>query len=504
MIEEEKPEDPEPEEYINPKGPTTPPSPTTAEWISHQITHMPYKPWCPICVKNAATNIPHRMTHHSRGVAMFSMDYMFMTQKPNEEDLMYPILVIKEKISNGVWALPVIRKGAYKSKIIKRVIEVINSVGSPKIIIKSDQEPAIVDLQKDVRKELWNEIIEITKQAKGIKEGKIKDDFIKPTGGEVILENSPVGESQSNGFIENGIREVQNQVRKFKNQLELNSASQLNSKSPILPWLIRYAAQTIHSFKIHRIDGRTSRQRIRSDPTIPEIPKFGERVMFKPAKTVSIQKDQSRWRTGIWLGFIDDTNEHIIGTCRGTLKCRAIRRFDASEQFSAVEIDEMRGSPWEPIPGRNTLRIPTNIEETGEVVNDEGEADGYAEEHKTEELFQPTIDVDQDESAINRNQPRESQNKPRELRIARDTGIGDSLPMGFRNVSITKDLVIKYGKTKGCAGCKYAAGEQSWFQGHSQHCRKRFLELSEEPGNEELKGKIDRALEKATRRYLDA
>ena len=112
--------------------------------------------------------------------------------------------------------------------------------------------------------------------------------------------------------------------------------------------------------------------------------------------------------------------------------------------------------------------------------------------------------MDQDESAINRNQPRESQNKPRELRIARDTGIGDSLPMGFRNVSITKDLVIKYGKTKGCAGCKYAAGEQSWFQGHSQHCRKRFLELSEEPGNEELKGKIDRALEKATRRYLDA
>ena len=75
--------------------------------------------------------------------------------------------------------------------------------------------------------------------------------------------------------------------------------------------------------------------------------------------------------------------------------------------------------------------------------------------------------------------------------------------MGFRNISITKDLVAQYGKTKGCAGCKYAAGEQSWFQGHNQHCRKRFLELSEEPGNAELKAKIDRALEKATRRYLD-
>ena len=44
-------------------------------------------------------------------------------------------------------------------------------------------------------------------------------------GGEVILENSPVGESQSNGFVENAIREVQNRVRKLKDQLERNSAS---------------------------------------------------------------------------------------------------------------------------------------------------------------------------------------------------------------------------------------------------------------------------------------
>ena len=123
----EDPDQPEPEEFLNPKGPTTPPSPTTAEWIQHQITHMPYKPWCPICVKNAAANNPHRTLHHSRGVAMFCMDYMFMTQKPSEEDLMYPTLVIKEKISNGVWALPGIRKGAYKSKSVKRVTEVIVS-----------------------------------------------------------------------------------------------------------------------------------------------------------------------------------------------------------------------------------------------------------------------------------------------------------------------------------------------------------------------------------------
>ena len=60
--------------------------------------------------------------------------------------------------------------------------------------------------KKEVRKEFWDEVLEITKQAKGMKEGTSRDDFMKPIGGEVILENSPVGESQSNGFIENGIR----------------------------------------------------------------------------------------------------------------------------------------------------------------------------------------------------------------------------------------------------------------------------------------------------------
>ena len=45
-------------------------------------------------------------------------------------------------------------------------------------------------------------------------------DNVKCTGGEVILESSPVGESQSNGYIENGIKELQSQIRKLKEQLE--------------------------------------------------------------------------------------------------------------------------------------------------------------------------------------------------------------------------------------------------------------------------------------------
>ena len=89
------------------------------------------------------------------------MDYMYMTSKPNESEIVHPILVMKARISGGVWSLPVTRKGPYLTNIVERVTKVINSIGAPKVVIKSDQEPAMKSMQLEIRKELWNEICRI-------------------------------------------------------------------------------------------------------------------------------------------------------------------------------------------------------------------------------------------------------------------------------------------------------------------------------------------------------
>ena len=39
-------------------------------------------------------------------------------------------------------------------------------------------------------------------------------------------------------------------------QLELNTTEKLTNESPIWPWLIQYAAQVIHTFKIHKEEQR--------------------------------------------------------------------------------------------------------------------------------------------------------------------------------------------------------------------------------------------------------
>ncbi len=66
---------------------------------------------------------------------MFGMDYMYMSSKPVGEEIAHPILIIKARISGGVWALPVTRKGPYLNNIVQRVSNIITAVGCPKVIL---------------------------------------------------------------------------------------------------------------------------------------------------------------------------------------------------------------------------------------------------------------------------------------------------------------------------------------------------------------------------------
>ena len=53
---------------------------------------------------------PHKLKHDARGVAQFCMDYMRMTKKPESAKVVHPILVLKETVTGGTWALATIRK----------------------------------------------------------------------------------------------------------------------------------------------------------------------------------------------------------------------------------------------------------------------------------------------------------------------------------------------------------------------------------------------------------
>ena len=99
------------------------------------------------------------------------------------------VLVSEDLATGGIRAHHVLAKGSGDPWIAGKIKDDIEEFGygGALVRIKSDQEPAIVDVQRAV----------IAKRGSA------------PT----ILVNSPVGDSQSNGRVENAIKKVRNMVK---------------------------------------------------------------------------------------------------------------------------------------------------------------------------------------------------------------------------------------------------------------------------------------------------
>ena len=121
-----------------------------------------------------------------------------MSKKPDNDQLMYPILVMKDRKSGGIWTIPTDRKGKSGLNVVPRVIEVLNGLGYHRIVLKTDQENAITDLQAEVRLLLHKEIAELQEQVKRNAGSRSSSSGDTPSNAkhvscETILENSPLG-----------------------------------------------------------------------------------------------------------------------------------------------------------------------------------------------------------------------------------------------------------------------------------------------------------------------
>ena len=74
---------------------------------------------------------------------------------------------------------------------------------------------------------------------------------------------------------------------------------------------------------------------------------FGESVFgLIPDHEVRAAKLTNRWISGCWWGRDTSSDEHLVGTKHGLLKCRSGRRKPPGEQWSRRETIEARGTKW--------------------------------------------------------------------------------------------------------------------------------------------------------------
>ena len=181
------------------------------------------------------------------------LDFFFAGEKGDPTAIM---IAIKDCRSKALHAYLLDSEEA-NHKVVSKIAQWIDSLGYKRVIIKSAREPAIVSVQDKVRAEAKTE---------------------------TVPENSPKGESQSNGQIESGIRELMGMIRTLKDDIETKTKEPMENNSPMLAWIVEAAGTMISRYRVGK-DCKTAYQRLKGKAPPNKVVAIGERVLCLPLKS---------------------------------------------------------------------------------------------------------------------------------------------------------------------------------------------------------------------------
>ena len=342
---EEKPEQAESaasgdEEEVQPRRVARDPGqPTKSEREEHNIDHWPFRQWCEDCVRARATGEQHRPGGAERKIPLISFDYLYLTRgqllrreelegdEAEQTDL--KVLVVKDSRTRAIFAHVVDKKGTDASGYaVTRLVEDIAWTGHVKVVLKADNERAIVKLLREALRAAKTEVKDLE---------------------QVGTEFPSAYDSKSNGDVENAIRNVQGLMRTMKFGLERRLNKQIPYGHALLSWLAEHVAWTL-TVRPKGDDGMTPYQRVKGTQFSKRMVEFGEKVLYKlPTKGPRHEaggKLAERWSYGFFLGYSRYSNDYILWSPEGAVKSRCLQRLVLERRWPewGLRIRHQRGS----------------------------------------------------------------------------------------------------------------------------------------------------------------
>ena len=216
----------EAEEDCAPRRTAPDPGQPTAEQIEeHRIDHLPYRCWCEHCVMGRGVGEPHKRGPEGC-VPVIAFDYLMITrsgvftrQQEAHGEIILKILVVEDTRSRYIGADVVSVKGVGADRYAaEKLRNDVLWLGYPKVLLKSDNEPAIVALLKET--------------LKGLKVDAMDAAPVHP----------PAYDSKANGSVENACRQVQGLLRTLKFCIESRIQRRIPCGHSIMAWLVRHTA----------------------------------------------------------------------------------------------------------------------------------------------------------------------------------------------------------------------------------------------------------------------
>jgi hypothetical protein len=292
--------------------------PNEEEVRDHYRFHIPYRNWCPICVKAKGRDMDHTTSGRDRTVSEYCLDYCF----PGDEfGFKLTILVGKERLTGNWMATAVPTKGASGKFGVDKVLEFLEELGDKdrRIIIKNDQEPSMKYLISDV--------------------------VAQREEGRTILEESPVKSSGSNGIVERGIQSMENQVRAIFLGLQERMGGKLDARERIVTFIPEYAAYLMNRLEKGK-DGKVGYERVKGKkPTVLGL-EFGEKVLYKVKPKEKMEKINARWEHGIFVGIRKRSNEIWIAIKDSVIAVRSVKRLPVERRWNVENLEWVNRVPW--------------------------------------------------------------------------------------------------------------------------------------------------------------
>ena len=234
-------------------------------------------------MKGRGTGIQHRRTDEERRVPVFGFDYLLGTRDAAEDqESQIKILVAKCQFTKCTFAHVVPQKGMDPDLYaVKRLTRDILWLGHNKIILKSDNERAIISVLRNTIKALRIENIENTQEV-----------------------HPAVYDSSSNASTESTCKQVAGMIRTLKSCLEDRIKMRIPTSHSVFAWLVEHAAWMLTTRTTHS-DGITAYKRLRGRNFPTRLLAFGEKCLYKinqkqPKRSMD-GKMSPRWKEGVFL-----------------------------------------------------------------------------------------------------------------------------------------------------------------------------------------------------------
>ena len=211
------------------RGLRQPQQPTPQQIAEHNLTHLPYRNWCPICVQGKGRQDNYKKQQSRQPVIQVDFAYI----KSQQDSKTIPVLTAVDVTTQLCMAVMVPDKPSMMDYMANSLQAFIFECGRTQGILQSDNEDRLNALLKATAAKV----------------------------GSMTVRHAPSYSSNSQGSVERLYRTLLGQVRVVKAQVESNYSMTMFTKQCLLPWIVRHAAWTVNRYNVIHSGGYTSFER---------------------------------------------------------------------------------------------------------------------------------------------------------------------------------------------------------------------------------------------------